>query len=162
MHRFLLLGALAAFQMATTAAAYPATSRMDGLVGNWSCTTQFQKQMHKYTITYSKANSYWLMGTADMPAMMGAPAHKEKTMYGYDSQRHQWIYMMSASDGEYFIGKSAAPENASTQVWTTVYPQTQYSGTLTINYMGSNRMTLDGKWTQNGKPMSSRDNCVKQ
>jgi len=72
-----------------------------------------------------------LRGSADMPAMMGEPAHTESAFMGYDSTRHEWIYMMTASDGSYFMGSS-------------------------------NRMTLDAKWTQSGKPMSAHDVCMKQ
>ena len=137
-------------------------SPMDTLIGHWSCTSHMGTQTMKYSVDYSKANDKWLRYTSNIPAGMGEPAHSDEAFFGYDNARHVWVFMNVSSTGEYFVGTSPAAKNATTQVWSTAYPKIPGdNGTLTIDYVGSTKMTLTSKFTQKGKPMSSRDECMK-
>jgi hypothetical protein len=154
--------AAAALGFVLSAGLAAGASPLDTLIGHWNCTSHLGTQTSKYTVNYSKANDKWLRYTADLPAGMGLPAHTEEAFLGYDNARHIWVFMSTSSTGDYFVGTSPAAKNATTQVWTTAYPKTpEEQGTLTIQYGGSNKMTLLSKFTMKGKPMSGRDECMK-
>jgi len=147
---------------APVTAASSASTRLQSLVGSWSCTSKGTMGTTTSTSTASMVGDKFVKFAGTVPAAGKRPAHTSEGFLGYDATKQQWVYLEVNTLGEYSVAKSNAAPTAMTQTWVDAYPVDPNDGPSTLRFTSPTSYTLDAAWKENGKAMSSHSVCTKQ
>ncbi len=130
-------------------------------IGTWSCAKSVTNtKTVRWAETATAYGDKWIKFTGVYPAEKATPASAYESLFGYDSERHQWVTVTFIADGTYGIDKGTSGQNATIVTWVNAYPvEPHVPATQVLSKRG---FTVSGTYTEAGKPIFFHWNCAKR